>query len=68
MNADASLEVLGSTVSMSSQVYGDPQQGKVNLQTQLNGKKYGMKMEASRNGLSIDANVVKHIIVDAKVS
>ncbi|KAG0718526.1 Apolipophorin [Chionoecetes opilio] len=68
INSQASINVFGTAMSLSSEVLGTPQQGKVDLQTNFNGNDYGMKMEATPNSLLIDANLVKHVVVNAKVN
>lgn len=68
IKAEGTFEMMGTDVALTSVVYGDPQQAKVDLQTKYNTKEYGMLLEATRSSLRIDANVVKHIVVNANVS
>ena len=66
--AEGIVKTLGETMALTSEIYGDSQQAKVDLQTQFNRKEYGMKMEATRSSLLIHANLVKHVVVNANVS
>ncbi|XP_050696049.1 uncharacterized protein LOC126985337 [Eriocheir sinensis] len=68
INAEGSFTFRNTDISVTSVVYGDPQQAKVDLQTKFNSKTYGMKVDATRSSLLIDANVVKHVVVNAKMN
>nr|UNP37702.1 dLp/HDL-BGBP protein [Scylla paramamosain] len=68
VNAEVSATIPMTTVTLTSEMYGDRQQGKINLQTQIGDKEFGLRMEATPSSLLIDANVVKHVVVNAKIN
>lgn len=65
---DASYKTPWNEVTLSSNVYADRENAKVDFSTNFYGQQFTLKIEGTRTSIIVDANIYKHILLNAYVS
>nr|AHJ78589.1 dLp/HDL-BGBP precursor [Astacus leptodactylus] len=65
---DGSFKCPGHTSTFSSGIFADSEKANVDLNTDINGRKYTMKIEGTRTSILVDANICRHVLLDAHIT
>nr|XP_045624060.1 uncharacterized protein LOC123774022 [Procambarus clarkii] len=65
---DGSFKCPSHTSKLSSGIFADSEKANVDLNTDINGRKYTMKIESTRTSILVDANIGRHVLLDAYIT
>ncbi|XP_064121465.1 uncharacterized protein LOC135225850 [Macrobrachium nipponense] len=66
--ADASIVAPSLDIKGTLGIYADSEKANTNLHILANGQNYGLKLEGTKSSVLIEANVIRHILLNAYVS